>query len=251
MSSTVVSGEVEMVASSEELPLPLPPLPLLLLLLPLVLLLLPLLPLLRLWSEADLTSWPTFWQPLLLPVFWVAFNVLDRLFVGDVEVDLLRNRLAVAAPAPLALELEWELLLLLLLQLLRLLLMDFFEELELTEEAGEADDELWPRITAVCCCCWCCCCWSVFVASLVSMVMGMTLVATSWWCFCWASCWCWCCRCCCCWCCLEVAPPPAEPWNQLGKLPLSVSIRSWSSVKRHDAGAPSTLCVDSVKGKSK
>lgn len=32
--------------------------------------------------------------------------------------------------------------------------------------------------------------------------------------------------------------------NQLGKLPLSVSIRSWSSVRRHDTG-PSTPCVDS------
>jgi len=142
MSSTVVSGDVEMVASSEELPLALFPL------------LLPLLPLLRLCREADLTSWPTFWLPL---VFWVAFRVLERLLVGDVEVDLLRNLLAVAAPAPLEpppeLELEWQLLLLLLLlllQLLRLLLMDFFEELELTDEAGEADDELWPRMTACC-----------------------------------------------------------------------------------------------------
>lgn len=136
MSSTVVSGEAEMVASSEELPLPLlPPL------------LLPLLPLLRLWSEADFTSWPTLWQLL---GFWVwALRVLARLLVGDVEVDLLRNRLAVAAalaPFELPLQLELvllQLLLLLLLQLLRLLLMDFFEELELTEEAGEADEELW------------------------------------------------------------------------------------------------------------
>lgn len=145
MSSTVVSGDVEMVASSEELPLALFPL------------LLPLLPLLRLCREADLTSWPTLWLPF---GFWVAFKVLERLLVGDVEVDLLRNLLAVAEPAPLApletdLELQWLLpqlllLLLLLLQLLRLLLMDFFDELELTEDAGDADDELWPRM-AVCC----------------------------------------------------------------------------------------------------
>lgn len=145
ISSTVVSGDVEMVASSEELPLALFPL------------LLPLLPLLRLCREADLTSWPTLW---LLFGFWVAFKVLERLLVGDVEVDLLRNLLAVAEPAPLApletdLELQWLLpqlllLLLLLLQLLRLLLMDFFDELELTEDAGDADDELWPRM-AVCC----------------------------------------------------------------------------------------------------
>lgn len=39
-------------------------------------------------------------------------------------------------------------------------------------------------------------------------------------------------------------------WNQLGKLPFSVSIRSWSSVKRHDTG-PSTPCVDSANKQEK
>lgn len=77
MSSTVASGDDEMVASSDEPPLPLP------------LALLPL-PLLRLCSEADLTSWPTL--GLLLCVFCVALSVRVRLLLGDVDVDLLSKR---------------------------------------------------------------------------------------------------------------------------------------------------------------